>query len=184
VTFTSALPNSFGTAGDKIHFDSATGYIYFDSGQVVNPTTGALVGNFNASGLLVTDSTLNRVFMLGQTTAQSGTDNFTVQSFNQTAFSPVGSILISGIVGTPVAFTRWGTNGLAFVTYNKAASTTTGSAGMLYIISDTGFVSSNLPADRTAHFSPVHSFPAATPFSRAAKKQGSSHGPQGTLLNP
>ena len=113
---------------------------------IVNPATAAQVGKFNASGLLVADDTLGRVFILGQTTAQSGTANYTIQSFNQTTFAYVGSISITGVVGAPIAFTRWGANGLAFATYNQNASPTTGPAGVLYIVSDASFVSANLAA--------------------------------------
>ena len=146
VTLNNTSVNAFGATGSKIHFNSATGYIYDDNGQVINPATAAQVGKFNASGLLVADDTLGRVFILGQTTAQSGTANYTIQSFNQTTFAYVGSISITGVVGAPIAFTRWGANGLAFATYNQNASPTTGPAGVLYIVSDASFVSANLAA--------------------------------------
>src|SRR3984957_9115701 len=87
VTLTNTVDNAFGAIGSKIHFDAATGYIYDDNGQVINPATALQVGKFNASGLLVVDDTLSRVFILGQTTAQSGTANYTIQSFNQTTLA-------------------------------------------------------------------------------------------------
>jgi len=124
------------------------------------------VGKFNASGLLVVDDTLSRVFILGQTTAQSGTANYTIQSFNQTTFAAVGSISITGVVGTPVAVTLWGANGFAFVTYNENAGPTSGPAGVLYIISDPGFVSASLPASGAASFVPVHAVRLPTPLGR------------------
>jgi trimeric autotransporter adhesin len=164
VTLTSTTPNAFGAIGSKMHFDSTTGYIYDENGQVINPATATQVGTFGASGLLVADDTLGRVFILGQTTAQSGTANYTIQSFNQTTFTAVGSISITGVVGTPVALTRWGANGLAFVTYNKNASPTTGPFGMLYILSDTGFVSANRRAFDATKFAPVHGVPSFTRF--------------------
>src|SRR6185437_14930136 len=140
VMLASTDPNTFTSSYSRVHFDAATGFIYIDTGQVVNPTTYAQVGTFPASGLLAVDGTLGRVFILGQTAGQSGTSNYTIQSFNQTTFGAIGSIAVANVVGTPVAFIRWGTNGLAFVTKNTNASATGGPAGMLYIISDTGFV--------------------------------------------
>jgi len=166
VTLTNTVDNAFGAIGSKIHFDAATGYIYDDNGQVINPATALQVGKFNASGLLVVDDTLSRVFILGQTTAQSGTANYTIQSFNQTTFAAVGSISITGVVGTPVAVTLWGANGLAFVTYNENAGPTAGPAGVLYIISDPGFVSASLPASGAASFAPVHAVRLPTPLGR------------------
>src|SRR5215472_11518646 len=52
----------------QIHSDFATGLIYSDEGKVADPTTQAIVGTYNASGLVAPDSSLNRVFILGQTT--------------------------------------------------------------------------------------------------------------------
>jgi len=171
VTLTNTVPNAFGAIGSRIHFDSTTGYIYDDNGQVINPATAAPVGNFNASGLLVPDDTLNRVFILGQTAAQSGTANYTIQSFDQTTFAAIGSIPVTGVIGTPVSLTRWGSNGLAFVTYNKNASPTTGPAGMLYIISDAGFVSANARPSGATPFAPVHGFPLSLPRFKGSRQQ-------------
>lgn len=154
-----------------IHFDATTGYVYNDAGQVMNPDTMTVFGNYNASGVLAVDSTLNRVFILGQTTAQNGTSNYTLQSFNQTQYTPVSSITLSSIEGTPVAMTRWGNNGLAFVTYNATASATGGPAGMLYILEDTTFVSANArTTGSSAKDERVHAVPHAWPFSHGAGK--------------
>ena len=90
-----------------------TGLIYSDCGNVANPTTLATVGTYNAGGLLVPDSSLNRVFILGQTSAQANTNNYTIESFNQTAFTPVSSITLNNLQGIPFAFSRWGASGLA-----------------------------------------------------------------------
>ena len=90
------------------------------------------MGNYNASGIVVPDSTLNRVFIFGQTTAQSGTNNFTVESFDEKAFTPVSSMTLSGLYGSPFSMIRWGTSGLAVLTTN----------GVLYMVQDAAFVSS------------------------------------------
>jgi hypothetical protein len=136
VAFLSAAPSSFNEG--EIHSDLGTGLIYSDDGNVANPTTQTIVGTYNASGLLVPDSSLNRVFVLGQTVAQANTNNYTIQSFDQTGYTAVSSIALENLLGTPFQLARWGTSGLAVLT-------TTGDAtmpGMLYLIHDPGFVSS------------------------------------------
>jgi len=168
VTLGQSYPVEFTSSGANIDFDAGTGYIYSDDGQVINPANGSLVGTYNASGLLVPDSSLNRVFILGQLAGQSGTDNYTLQSFNETTFASVSSITVSSLVGTPVAIIRWGANGLALVTNNKNASTTGGPAGMLYIISDTSFVSANsTPSILDKPSECVHSFARMTKKERS-----------------
>jgi hypothetical protein len=127
----------------RIHFDAGTGYLYDDDGQVINPATGAHVGSYGASGLVAPDSSLNRVFILGQT-QQDHEGSFTIQSFNQTDFSLVNSISVSGIIGEPMALVRWGTNGLALATYSYQQNVSTQLPGMLYILNDTNFVSANI----------------------------------------
>ena len=75
--------------------------MYADNGDIVQPSNGTVVGNYNASGIAVPDSTLNSVFILGQTASQSGTTAYTLESFDQTTFAPVGSITIDNVVGAP-----------------------------------------------------------------------------------
>ena len=113
---------------------------------MANPSTQTIVGSYNASGLVTPDSSLNRVFILGQTAAQANTNNYTIESFDETAFTPVSSITINNLVGFPIEMIRWGTSGLAILTDNLGPviyfSGYTGSQGMLYLIQDTNFVSS------------------------------------------
>jgi hypothetical protein len=130
----------------NIHFDAGTGYLYADGGQVFDPATNTVIGNFNASGMTLPDSSMNRVFILGQLASQVGTSSYTIQSFDETKYTLVGTITLNSLVGVPVAFVRWGANGLALVTYNQSAGTSTGPAGMLYVISDSTFVSANTAA--------------------------------------
>jgi hypothetical protein len=62
-------------------------------------------------------------------------------------------------MGTPVAFVRWGTDGLALVTFNIYANNTRGPAGMLYILSDSVFVSANgVPEENAGKAELVHAF--------------------------
>ncbi|HWA93337.1 MAG TPA: IPT/TIG domain-containing protein [Terracidiphilus sp.] len=156
------------TEGARIHFDMTTGYLYDDSGTVYDPVTNTTVGNFNASGYVVVDAALNRVFILGQAGSQ-----YAIESFDKTTYAEVGVFVLPTLVGTPTAFIRWGTNGLAIMTYNADAAILvadpsgngTGPAGMLYIINDTTFVNANAaPANGNLKSSSVHSFVRPAPF--------------------
>jgi hypothetical protein len=134
--FVAAGPPSFSLS--RIHSDFGTGLIYSDDGTVADPNTLMVVGTYNASGLVAPDSSLNRMFILGQTAAQANTNNFTVESFDEKAYTPVSSITLENIVGSPIDFVRCGNSGLAVLTINGGS----GSQGMLYLIQDTTFVSS------------------------------------------
>jgi hypothetical protein len=132
-----------------IHSDFGTGLIYSDDGNVADPNTLAVVGTYNASGLVAPDSSLNRVFILGQTQAQNNTSNFTVQSFDEKAYTPVSSITLTDLHGTPTQLIRWGASGLAVLTIDPTFTT----PGMLYLIQDTNFVS-NAPSVASAAAKP------------------------------
>ena len=124
----------------RLHSDN--GLIYLDNGKVVNPVTGALVGSYGASGIVVPDSLLNRVFILGQTAAQVDSNSYTIQSFNQNTFEMVSSTTIPNLVGVPIALVRWGTSGLALATFNQSSFGIHGPGGMVYLLEDSTFVSS------------------------------------------
>ena len=121
----------------EIHSDFGTGLIYSDDGNVADPKTQAIVGSYNASGLVAPDSSLNRVFILGQTQAQTNTNSFTIVSFDQKTFSLVSSITLDNIVGSPVQLARWGNSGIAVLTIADGS----GSLGQLYLVQDATFVS-------------------------------------------
>jgi hypothetical protein len=131
--------NSFNSCGGEIHSDFGTGLIYSDCGNVADPITLATVGTYNASGMVAPDSSLNRVFILGQTAAQANTNNYTIESFDEKAYTPVSSITLENLQGTPFAFCRWGTSGLAVL---MLAQPLRGLPGMLYLVQDATFVSS------------------------------------------
>lgn len=131
----------FDTAGGYLHSDFGTGLIYSDGGEVGDPNTGAIVGSYGASGLLAPDSSLNRVFILGQTSAQANTNNYTIDSFDEKAFTLVSSITLNNLSGTPIALARWGNSGLAVLTSGGIPSAFENGLGMLYIVQDAAFVS-------------------------------------------
>jgi hypothetical protein len=133
-----------------IHFDPGTGLVYTDAGQAIQPSNGAIVGSYGASGLAVPDSMLDRLFILGQTSAQVGTSNYTIESFNQTTFAAIGSITIQNVVGAPTSLIRWGTNGLAFTTrIGGTADFIATGPGQLYVVSGS-FVDPAAPSQSTA----------------------------------
>ena len=123
---------NFNPEGAEIHSDFGTGLVYSDGGQIADPVSGAIVGSLNASGLVAPDATLHRVFFFGQMIAQSGTNNYTVESFDDKTFTPVSFLTLSGIYGAPFSMVRWGSSGLALLTTD----------GLLYIVQDATFVSS------------------------------------------
>ncbi len=141
---------AFNTPGD-IHSDFGTNLIYSDGGSVINPSTGVIVGSYGASGLMAPDSSLNRVFILGQTTAQANMNSYTIQSFDQKAFNLVSSITLANVSGTPIELVRWGATGLAVLTTGGVAEQSENGNGMLYLIQDSTFVSSTEPAARLGH---------------------------------
>lgn len=135
----------FDTAGGYTHSDFGTNLIYSDGGSVADPTTGSIVGSYGASGLVAPDSSLNRVFILGQTAAQTNTDNYTIESFDQKAFTPISSITLSNVSGSPIALARWGNSGLAVLSAGGLADVFENGNGMLYLLEDKSFVSNNKP---------------------------------------
>ena len=149
--FVAAAPANFSSS--VLHSDFGTGLIYSDDGNVADPRTQTIVGTYSASGLVAPDSSLNRVFILGQTAAQANTNNFTIESFDQTAYTPVSSITVDNLLGYPFELIRCGGSCLAILTVNpvEIVSGYTGSLGMLYLIQDTSFVSSAQSA--TSHLS-------------------------------
>jgi hypothetical protein len=114
VVRTKNYPNEFSNFGVTIHYDSGTKLVYTDDGYVIDPSSGEQVGSFQASGLMIPDSTLNSAFFLGQTADQSGTPNFTIEEFDLTTFTPVAEIVVPNVQGYPLHLIRWGANGLAF----------------------------------------------------------------------
>jgi hypothetical protein len=140
---------NFNTTGGYIHSDFGTGLIYSDDGSVADPNTGSIVGSYQASGLAAPDSSLNRVFILGQTASQANSTNFTIQSFDQKGFTPVSSITLSNLSGTPIQLVRWGTSGLAVLTSGGLEDVYENALGMLYLIQDASFVSNLPPASST-----------------------------------
>jgi hypothetical protein len=142
----------------SIHFDAGRGLIYDDNGVVIDPVRGNQIVTLNSFGLAAPDSSLNRIFILGQTPSQmaaTGLNNYTIASFDQTLYTPVNSITLTGIVGIPVAMVRWGSSGLAIVTYNNPSTAEPGPRGMLYVVNDSTFVSAMSRPAGAPEFEPL-----------------------------
>ncbi|MGA7521723.1 MAG: IPT/TIG domain-containing protein [Acidobacteriaceae bacterium] len=138
---------SFNDLGGAIHSDFGNGLVYSDAGMVADPATGTIEGSYGASGLVAPDSSLNRVFILGQTAAQVNSNSYTIQSFDEKAFTLVSSITLNSLAGTPIQMVRWGNSGLAILTSGGIPDDAMPSSGTLYILQDGSFVSN---AERTA----------------------------------
>jgi hypothetical protein len=133
---------SFNNEYDEIHSDFGTGLVYSDDGMVADPSTGVSAGSYGASGLVEPDSSLNRVFILGQTAAQANSNNYTIQSFDEKAFTLVSSITLSDLDGFPIQLVRWGSSGLAIQTSGGFdPGVVVSSYGTLYVVQDAGFIS-------------------------------------------
>ena len=138
--------------GLRPHFDVVTGLIYSDGGEVTQPSTLAQVGNFQASGLMVPDSTLGLAYFLGQTTTQiggnygEGTENYTLQIFNLKTYALLDTIVIPNVIGLPIQMIRWGASGLAFTTENGDYEGDN-APGLTYLLSGPEIASGN-PAMR------------------------------------
>ena len=102
------------TLGNSLIFDN--GLLYSSSGQVLNPTTGDLVGTFAAGfgAILAVDSANGRVYFL-----TGSSPNLQLRAFDINSFLPLGFVNISGVNGNPTSLVRWGTNGLAFRTTSR-----------------------------------------------------------------
>ena len=107
-------------SGNGITFHN--GLIYGGSGEVIDPTTGAIVGTFSRFGdfysnAMVVDPANSRVFFLAQQSSSA-----LIRAYDINTFVPLGSVTIQGIQGFPIttsSLVRWGTNGLAFRTDDK-----------------------------------------------------------------
>lgn len=135
--------------GNHIHSEPVTGYLYKDGGAIIDPTTGALVGQFpltavqggfRGNPVMVPDGKLNIAYFVGQT-VNGGASNYVIEAFDLTQFTLLGYIPVASFSGTPSKVIRWGNNGLAILT-DDASSAATGKG--IYLVNG-GFVTSPAP---------------------------------------
>jgi sugar lactone lactonase YvrE len=112
ITQTHDFASTFGSFSNRIHFDRGTNLVYSNDGHVLDPITGLQAGVFKTSGTMVPDSSLNTAFFMNQ---GFGANTVTIQSYDLTHFTPVGSINVP-VTGNARRLIRWGQNGLAFNT--------------------------------------------------------------------
>ena len=153
VQVTKDYPGVLGGSYANLHYDATTGYVYGDYGEVVNPSTGTVVGSFPTNtvqggfvdySVMVPDGTLNIAYLLGETEWQQqttpGSTGYVLEAFDLTNFTFIGAIPIPpipNVVGVPVKLIRWGTNGLALLMGSPygAGSPNTGVGPEVYLIS-------------------------------------------------
>jgi IPT/TIG domain len=123
--------------GYRPHFDAMTGLIYSDGGAVTQPSTLKMVGNFQASGLMVPDSSLGLAYFLGRS-ASSGGQGYALQIYDLKTYALLNSIPIPNIIGFPIQMVRWGPSGIAFTTV-KGDSV----PGLTYLLSGPALSSPN-----------------------------------------
>jgi hypothetical protein len=97
-------------SGDSLKL--VNGLLYGGAGQVLDPSTGTIVGTFSRTGTsFAIDAANNRIYFL-----TGGTPSVQVFAYNLDNFLPVGFINIGGVNGAVSSLVRWGANGLAFRT--------------------------------------------------------------------
>jgi hypothetical protein len=139
--------NNFNTPyGTAVQVDN--GVAYLDNGTALNAETGTLLGTFYSSGTtvatgpMVSDSNLGKLFILESANLNSTTTPALIQAFNESNFTPVPSSMLQvygALSGTkygagdstetelngsnPVnTLVRWGADGLAFRAANGVFS--------------------------------------------------------------
>jgi hypothetical protein len=101
-----------GNFESRIHFNSSTNLIYYDGGNVVDPSSGANLTGFSSGSVMIPDATLNRAFFVGMTG-----NSAVITSFNLTTRAQIDTITIPSVFGfSAIHLIRWGQNGLAFET--------------------------------------------------------------------
>lgn len=111
----------------KLHYLASTGYLYSDSGTVVDPSSGISVGSFPLlavggtafTGVMVPDDKLNVAYFFGQTSgafSSSTPSAYYLEVFDLTTYKLLGVADIDNVVGAPIKLIRWGANGLAVLT--------------------------------------------------------------------
>jgi hypothetical protein len=143
VQFQTQFPSAGSSLGNNLQFDLTTGFLYTDTGEVLDSGTGAVIANFPLNAVqgviglnpvMVPDGKLNIAYFLSQT---SNAGNCILEAFDLTRFTFLGAIPITNVSGTPTKIVRWGSNGLAFLTSGAAGDG-------VYLVSG-GFVTSPAP---------------------------------------
>ncbi|HEX8351676.1 MAG TPA: hypothetical protein VF611_02040, partial [Pyrinomonadaceae bacterium] len=149
--------------GDGMEFEG--GRVYFNSGRVVDPETGAPLGTFapvsgfgGVASADIPDSATGRVYFLYGGSSSNAT--IRIHAYDMNTFLPVGAASVAGVNGSVLGFVRWGANGLAFCT----------SGGQLFLV-QTSLVPSSEPAPVPTPTPAATSTPTPTPAPTPAPGQ-------------
>jgi len=114
----------------SIHYEPVSGYVFSDSGQVLNTADGSVVATLNHSGAVIPDGNLGAVFVLWWNNQSNG---YELDSFDIQSRTLIASQILPGLIGSPVKLIRWGSDGLALLTLVSAAPKAT-PQGAIYIL--------------------------------------------------
>ena len=121
------VPGGLGYTSGRPHYDPGTNLVYSDGGHIAK-LDGTPAGAFEADGLMVPDSTLNRAFFL-QADATLGGGYYDLVIFDMQTQTLLKTIPLTVILGYPTQMVRWGSQGLAILTDSYGTG-----YGMLYIL--------------------------------------------------
>jgi len=107
----STQTDNSGNYSNDLRYDN--GRLYLTSGEVLDGTSGVLLGTFAASGPVAPDSSLGRAFILNPSQSY-GSDQVT--AFDVNTFVPLDSFGVGGADSNSSSLVRWGKDGLAFRT--------------------------------------------------------------------
>lgn len=120
VSVTNEYANVFDSPFYSIHYDSGTGLVYADNGQVVDPSSGTVVGSFSLPSqyaVMIPDSADGKAFFAYTAPSTSlGMTDVVVESFNITTHAPIAKFTLPGAYNTMGAQQKlilWGSHGLA-----------------------------------------------------------------------
>lgn len=113
---TSTQTTNSGNYSNDLRYDN--GRLYLTSGEVLDGTSGILLGTFAAAGPVAPDSGLGRAFILNPGQLYGSPNQVT--AFDVNTFAPLGSFGVGGVdtsgYNSPSSLVRWGKDGLAFST--------------------------------------------------------------------
>lgn len=120
VSVTQNYSGVFDSNFNSIHYDPSNGLVYADNGQVVDPSSGSVVGDFflpvHTGICMVPDSANGRAYFaylnLDSTTHEY---NLVLQAFDLVTHASIAQFTLpgTGIEGVPVKIILWGNHGLA-----------------------------------------------------------------------
>lgn len=118
VSIANEYSNVFDSSFNSIHYDSAL--IYADNGEVVNPTSGTVVGSFTIPAqfsVMIPDSANGKAYFAYTAPGTSpGLIDVVIESFNISTHAPIAKITLPAAYntyGAPQKLIRWGADGLA-----------------------------------------------------------------------